>query len=93
MSFSDELKDTPFYDLPKAKQQEILNSAALDPPDGEVSNFDDPPNRNYAAYTVLVVCLGLAMVVLIPRIWTKIKTRQMRSQDCKYTMTTFSNAF
>ncbi|KAI1453479.1 hypothetical protein F4805DRAFT_443350 [Annulohypoxylon moriforme] len=71
-----------FPNLPIALQQKILNGPALAPPDGVTPNFIDPPNKNYEAIAVLVVCLFLSTAAAIGRAYSRtFVTKKVQLQD------------
>ncbi|KAI1077213.1 hypothetical protein F5B20DRAFT_552749 [Whalleya microplaca] len=49
-----------------------LDGPALHPPDGAVSNFENPSNKNYIALTVIPICLVAATVAFSLRTYTKL---------------------
>lgn len=65
------MSDINFDFLDPAQQDYVLNSPAMEPPDGVVSNFDHPPNRNELATFFLAFCVALTSVVLIARIYIR----------------------
>ncbi|KAI1192470.1 hypothetical protein F5X97DRAFT_340394 [Nemania serpens] len=64
------LAQLPF--LPPSEQQAILNQAALPPPQGQTSNFENPPNNNDLALKVCVLCLTVSSILLLVRSYTRI---------------------
>ncbi|KAI1824075.1 hypothetical protein F4861DRAFT_507709 [Xylaria intraflava] len=58
--------------LPPAEQQEILNSAALRPPDGKESNFTNPENNNGLAFGIAILSITVSTLLLIIRTYTRV---------------------
>lgn len=63
---------------------------AMPPPEGEVSNFENPPeaamNLHAKTDTVGYVCTAIALIVIILRIWTRsvIVKKGLGADDCEY---------
>ncbi|KAH7304315.1 hypothetical protein B0I35DRAFT_516913 [Stachybotrys elegans] len=67
--------------LSPAEQEAALNGPAAEPPLGE-SQLDYPPNETTMAIAVTVVCLVLATLSAIVRIYSKVfSTKQFRIED------------
>ncbi|KAM7188983.1 hypothetical protein V8F33_010317 [Rhypophila sp. PSN 637] len=45
---------------------------ALDPPEGVVPNFIDPPKDNTGAYAVLAICLVLSTAAILSRVYSRV---------------------
>ncbi|KAI1394175.1 uncharacterized protein F4822DRAFT_39584 [Hypoxylon trugodes] len=60
------------YSLPAAEQQIILNGPALQPPDGVLPNFDNPPNRNALGIGITTLCLSIWTIAFLLRAYAKI---------------------
>ncbi|KAI1412186.1 hypothetical protein F5Y13DRAFT_200180 [Hypoxylon sp. FL1857] len=60
-----------FSSLPPDEQAEILNGPAMQPPPGVVPNFNNPPNGNVMAQTVLGLCLALTTITVCGRLWIR----------------------
>lgn len=72
-----------FPNYPPDVQQEILNGAALTPPVGQISNFDDPPNHNTEALAVAVICISLAMMAGLLRVYSRLfVVKKVHLEDC-----------
>lgn len=73
---------------PTAEQlQALLNSPALEAPPGESPNLIDPPNKLLQSRVDYVVCLVIATLVLISRLYTKVRVIKIVSApDCKVFM-------
>lgn len=59
----------------------FLNGPALTPPGGINTNFDHPPNGNYAVHVALAICTVISVVVLSLRLYSRIRT--LHIADCK----------
>ncbi|KAF2965399.1 hypothetical protein GQX73_g8171 [Xylaria multiplex] len=74
------LAQLPF--LPPAEQQAILEGAALPPPPGKLSAFDNPPNNNALALAVAILGLSVSSILLLFRAYTRIFVlRTVRIED------------
>ncbi|KAI1389024.1 uncharacterized protein F4822DRAFT_404731 [Hypoxylon trugodes] len=60
-----------FSSLSPAQQEAVLNGAALNPPKGYTSNFDDPPNREAATNAFFFLCLALATLAVFGRLYCR----------------------
>lgn len=57
---------------------------AMEPPDGQVSNFDDPPNENDMAIAILSILIFISTTVVALRLWTRFAIiREQFFGDCK----------
>ncbi|KAM7223127.1 hypothetical protein V8F06_001683 [Rhypophila decipiens] len=57
---------------------------ALDPPEGVVPNFIDPPKDNTGAYAVLAICLVLSTAAILSRVYSRVfVVRQIFLADCE----------
>ncbi|KAI1741634.1 hypothetical protein F4680DRAFT_446639 [Xylaria scruposa] len=65
------MSDLDFSHLSMDDLQKALEGPALSPPEGVSPNFEHPPNQNGVAVVGLLVCLVLASVFLIIRIYVK----------------------
>ncbi|XXH04170.1 hypothetical protein Hte_010583 [Hypoxylon texense] len=71
-----------FPNLPPAKQQEILNSPGMTPPEGVEPNFDHPANRNGLAIAISVICITLVTFTALVRAYSKLfLAKRMREPD------------
>ncbi|KAH9900376.1 hypothetical protein F4778DRAFT_138639 [Xylariomycetidae sp. FL2044] len=62
--------------------QAILNSAALKPPEGVVSDFDNRSNGNRMVMIVVGVCMGIATLCGAIRTYAKVVcTKKVRKED------------
>ncbi|PQE09149.1 integral membrane PTH11 protein [Rutstroemia sp. NJR-2017a WRK4] len=60
-----------------------LDLPAMEPPAGEVQNLDNPPNGNNTVIGIYSVCIALATVFVILRLYAKfIFTKTAKIQDC-----------
>lgn len=65
------------------KLQAILNSSAMEPPSGVISNFIDPPNLQHRVILTLTLCITLSTLAVMLRICTKFFiVRQITIDDC-----------
>lgn len=72
-----------FPNYPPAVQDAILNGPALTPPDGVVSDFDNPSNHNTEALVLAVVCISLALVAAFLRAYSRLFVSQnVHLEDC-----------
>lgn len=79
-----------FNSLPPAAQEKILNGPAMTPPDGVVSNFDNPIEHNRAARIVLSVCLAISSIFFLIRFYgTWFVMKKPRLSDCESQSTAF----
>ncbi|KAI0468865.1 hypothetical protein F4859DRAFT_186176 [Xylaria cf. heliscus] len=70
------------------RRGKALDVPALPPPEGIISNFDNPPNNNSLGYGILSAMLAIASVVVFLRISSRIMaTRRFRFEDCMYSNT------
>ncbi|KAI1387216.1 uncharacterized protein F4822DRAFT_405777 [Hypoxylon trugodes] len=58
--------------LTSAELDQYLDKPALDPPDNIIPNFDDPPNKNYAAKVLLPLCLAITTIAILFRVYAKL---------------------
>ncbi|KAI0554028.1 hypothetical protein F4679DRAFT_393853 [Xylaria curta] len=65
------MSDLDFSHLSMDDLRKALEGPALSPPEGVSPNFEHPPNQNSVAVLGLLVCLVLASVFLIIRIYVK----------------------
>lgn len=72
-----------FPNYPPEVQEAILNGPALTPPDGVVSDFDNPANHNAEALAVAAVCISLALVAACLRAYSRIfVAKKLQLEDC-----------
>ncbi|KAF9872899.1 hypothetical protein CkaCkLH20_09762 [Colletotrichum karsti] len=50
----------------------VLEGPAMAPPDGEVSNFVDPPNENGLAIAIIAICLVVVVLCLAVRAYARL---------------------
>ncbi|KAI1401769.1 hypothetical protein F4819DRAFT_313527 [Hypoxylon fuscum] len=62
----------PIPYLPKDQQEALLNGAALAPPAGITSNFDNPPNNNGLAHGVIAACVAVATICILIRAYARL---------------------
>ena len=68
--------------LDKFKAQ-LLNGPALPPPPGVTPNFVNPANLDKLTIAIFTLCMILATLTVILRMWTKICIiRQTSIDDC-----------
>ncbi|OTA94161.1 hypothetical protein M434DRAFT_394923 [Hypoxylon sp. CO27-5] len=58
--------------LTPAQLEQLLNGPALQPPDGVIPNFDNPPNKNYIAQAVVPLCLVFTSIAVFLRVYARI---------------------
>ena len=64
--------------------QRLLSGPAGTPPVGVIPNFNDPANLDTYVILTITVCMTLATVVVLLRMYTKIFiTRSLANEDCK----------
>ena len=74
----------PTTSLNSEKLQELLNGPAGTPPIGVMPNFDNPPSLEFYLIFTITVCVTLATVVVLLRMYTKIFIiRSLANEDCK----------
>ena len=59
--------NNPIPYLPKDQQEAVLSGPALAPPNGTVSNFDNPSNENGLAIGVMSLCIAVSSLCLLIR--------------------------
>lgn len=70
--------------LPPDQQEAILNGPALAPPNGLTPNFDHPPNDNPVALAAMTICLIVATIAAVLRIYSRvIVLKRVFLEDCK----------
>ncbi|TLD24100.1 hypothetical protein PspLS_06955 [Pyricularia sp. CBS 133598] len=67
----------PIPFLPKDQQEIVLAGPALAPPNGTVSNFDNPPNQNGLAIGVMSTCVAVASFCLFIRAYLAVLARRV----------------
>ncbi|KAL1953357.1 hypothetical protein VTO42DRAFT_2978 [Malbranchea cinnamomea] len=61
---------------------ELLDSPAMEPPEGVTPNFDNPPNRNTLAIVIITVTLGITTVCFLLRAYYRLYLlRKVQIQD------------
>ncbi|KAI0456763.1 hypothetical protein F5B21DRAFT_466694 [Xylaria acuta] len=60
-----------FNSLPPAQQQAILNSAALDPPENQFSQLQNPPNDDVLAHVIIGLVVALSTIAILFRIYAR----------------------
>lgn len=69
------IMDNPFFE----------NIPLMEPPPGQVSNFNNPPSQGIIAVVVGSICMGLVWPVFVLRIYAKVwVTRAFWWDDCKW---------
>jgi hypothetical protein len=64
--------------------QTLLNGPAAMPSAGVLPNFVDPPNLNAVIIPILTLCLFLATLAVLARVYTKMFIiRSTAYEDCK----------
>ena len=64
--------------------QAVLNGPALHPPPGVTPELDHPPSSSTETAAVLIVCLSIASVAVLMRVFTKTRIiRQVTFADCE----------
>ncbi|OTB07643.1 hypothetical protein M426DRAFT_241856 [Hypoxylon sp. CI-4A] len=63
------MSDADYNSLTPSQLAALLEGPALAPPDGQVSNFDDPENGNAMARAIIGVCLGFTSFFFILRVY------------------------
>ena len=67
-----------------AKVHGLLNGPAGTPPPGLLPNFQDPPNLNSALIFTVTICMAVATVVVVMRMYTKLfLIRSVAYEDCE----------
>ena len=70
---------------PAQKLQVLLDGPAMAPPRGLTSNFIDPQNRQHDIIVALTLCMTLAAIAILMRMYTKLFIiRKMASEDCEF---------
>ena len=74
----------PSTSLSPEQLQSLLNGPAGTPPVGVIPNFNDPANLDAYVILTISVCMFLATVVVLLRMYTKLYiTRSLAKEDCK----------
>lgn len=61
------------------------NRPGLEPPEGVIPNFDNPPNDNGQANAGIVICLLLVFTSVSLRAYSKLFcVKQVHFEDCKH---------
>lgn len=73
-----------FPDLPPEVQAQLLQGPAMPPPNGTVSNFDNPINNNAYVFSVITAFLVIVTICLIIRLYVSFfLIKQHIIADCK----------
>lgn len=79
------MSDLDFSTLSPGELKDALDGPALPPPNGILSDFDNPRNHNKAGLAGLVICLTVSTVFLFIRLYMKLfKLKQPHIVECKY---------
>ncbi|KAI0880463.1 uncharacterized protein GGS22DRAFT_84149 [Annulohypoxylon maeteangense] len=70
-----------FPNLSPKEQQEILQGAALKPPNGVISNFKNPPNGNAWGLFIIVFCLFMTTVAGLMRLYSRFILKKAHVED------------
>jgi hypothetical protein len=60
-----------FHSLSPEPQIEFLDGPALNPPDGESFQFEDPPNSDNIAWGILTTCIVLVSLTSIMHVFCR----------------------
>lgn len=64
-----------------------LDAAAMPPPEGIDSNFDDPANQNGLAWGVLIACVAVATLSLFLRAYARVYLlRKVQAEEGTYAL-------
>lgn len=86
------MSDLDFSKLSPDELEKALEGPALQPPDGILPNFSNPPNLNNIESAGLLVCLVISGVFLLIRIYVKFfKLKQTHIADCKHHLLTITH--
>lgn len=61
-----------FTKLTPEQLDAVLAMPAMAPPDGEVSNFINPPNQNGMAIAVMAICTVVVVLCLVIRAYARL---------------------
>ena len=76
---------TPSTSLNPEQLQKLLNGPAGTPPVGVMPNLNDPPNLDTYVILTISICMTLATIAVLLRMYTKILiTRSLAYEDCKW---------
>lgn len=71
-----------FTKLTPAELDAVLEMPAMAPPDGEVSNFIDPPNQNAMSVAIMIVCICFVVLCLLIRAYARlILLKRVQAQE------------
>ncbi|OCL02128.1 hypothetical protein AOQ84DRAFT_305275 [Glonium stellatum] len=73
-------------DITKINPALLVNVPALQPPPGQVSNFDNPPSRAYQARLVIYILLPLMIIHALLRVYTRLRTTRAIGVDDAQTL-------
>ncbi len=81
---------TPTTSLSPEQLQQLLDGPAGTPPDGVIPNLNNPSNLDTYVILTISVCMTLATVAVLLRMYTKILiTRSLAYEDCKWLCSIF----
>jgi hypothetical protein len=71
-----------FNDLHPEQQQQILQGPAMQPPDDDPPQFDNPPNQNAFGIAIVTLCLVITAFCFLVRAYSRIFIlRRIRLED------------
>lgn len=71
--------------LTPGQLESLLSGPAVTPPSGVISNLDNPPNIDAICYMTFSLCVSLAILAVIIRVYTKyFLIRSIAYEDCEY---------
>lgn len=63
----------------------LLNGPAVEPPAGVTPNFVDPPNREATIFPIMALCLTIATLAVLVRLYSKLfLLRSVAYEDCEF---------
>ena len=73
-----------FQSSTPAEQERLLNGPALDPPEGIIPVFNDPPNQSDMARIIFSICIALTSILVFLRIYAVwFVTKKVHLADCE----------
>ena len=66
------MAEVDFTQLTQEELDAVLEGPAMAPPEGEVSNFVDPPNQNGLAIGVIAACTSVVVICLTIRLYAQL---------------------
>lgn len=66
------MAEVDFTQLSQEELDAVLEGPAMAPPDGEISNFVDPPNQNGLAIGVIAACTSVVVICLAIRLYAQL---------------------